>query len=64
VAISDLGRRLKGATALRTRADYTGRRNQTRMHGHYWTPSYLAVPAGAAALAIIKQYLENQARPL
>jgi len=63
VAISDLVRRLKGATALRMRADYTGRCNQTRMHGHLWTPSYSAVSAGGAPLAIIKHYIENQAHP-
>jgi len=64
VAISDPVRRLKGATALRIRADYTGRCNQTPMHRHLWTPSYLAVSAGRAPLAIIKQYIENQAHPL
>ena len=37
-AISELVRRLKGPTAPRMRADYTGRCNRARMHGHYWTP--------------------------
>lgn len=62
--ISELARRLKGATARRMRQDYTGRCNRARMRGHFWTPSYFAVSAGGAPLSIIKQYIENQARPL
>jgi putative transposase len=62
--ISELVHRLKGATARRMRAEYTGRCNRARMHGHFWTPSYFAVSAGSAPLSIIKQYIENQARPL
>ena len=46
--ISELVHRWKGATARRMRADYTGRCNRARMHGHFWTPSYYAVSAGAA----------------
>jgi putative transposase len=64
LAISTLVRRLKGATALRMRQDHTGRCNRARMHGHFWTPSYFAVSAGGAPLLIIKQCIENQARPL
>jgi putative transposase len=63
VAISDPVRRLKGATALRMRADYTGRCNQTRIHRNLWTPSHSAVSAGGAPLATIKHYIENQAHP-
>jgi len=62
--ISEFVRRLKGATARRMRRDYTGRCNRARMHGHFWTPSYFAVSAGGAPLSIIKQYIENQSRPL
>ncbi|MPZ93590.1 MAG: IS200/IS605 family transposase [Propionibacteriales bacterium] len=62
--ISELVRRLKGASARTMRADYTGRCNRARMHGPFWTPSYFAVSAGGAPLSIIKQYIENQARPL
>ena len=63
-AISELVDRWKGATARRIRADYTGRCNRARMHGHFWTPSYFTVSAGGAPLSIIKQYIENQDRPL
>jgi putative transposase len=55
--LSELVRRLKGATARRMRQDYTGRCNRARMHGHFWTPSHFAVSAGGAPLAIIKKYL-------
>lgn len=64
LAISTLVRRLKGASARRMRENYTGRCNLARMHGHFWTPSYFAVSAGGAPLSTIKQYIENQARPL
>ncbi|WP_020576420.1 IS200/IS605 family transposase [Actinopolymorpha alba] len=65
VPISELVRSLKGATARRLRADYTGRCNRARMHGHFWTPSYFAVSvsAGGAPLSVLKQYIENQERP-
>lgn len=59
--ISELVRRLKGASARRMRQDHTGRCNRARMHGHFWTPSYFAAPAGGAPLS---KYIENQARPL
>lgn len=62
--ISELVRRSRGATARRMRADYTGRCNRARMHGHFCTPSYFAISAGGAPLSIIKQYIQNQARPL
>lgn len=64
LAIADLVRRLKGTSARRMRADYTGRCNRARMHGHFWTPSYFAVSAGGASLSIIKRYIEHQDRPL
>ena len=64
VPLSELVRRLKGASARRMGQDYTGRCIRARMHGHFWTPSYFAVSAGRAPLSNIKQYIENQARPL
>src|SRR5665811_22619 len=64
LAIADLVPRLKGASARRLRADHTGRCDRAPMHGHFWTPSYFVVSCGGAPLAIIKQYIENQARPL
>jgi putative transposase len=33
------------------------------MHGHLWSPSYVAASCGGAPLAIIKQYIEQQQRP-
>jgi len=63
VPISELVRRLKGATARWLRADYTGPCNRARMHGHFWTPSYFAVSAAGAPLSVIRQYIENQNRP-
>jgi putative transposase len=34
------------------------------MHGRLWSPSYFAASCGGAPLSIIKQYIENQSRPL
>lgn len=31
---------------------------------NFWTPSYFVVSAGGAPLSIIKQYIEQQNRPL
>jgi len=63
IALSDLVRRLKGATARRLRQDYTGRCNRARMHGYFWTSSYFAMSAGGAPLTVLRQYIQNQNRP-
>ena len=59
-----LVQRLKGRTAYAVRREYTGACVRARMRGHLWSPSYLAVSCGGAPLAIIKQYINGQARPL
>jgi putative transposase len=64
VAISVLVQRLKGRTAYAVRREFTGACVRARMHGHLWSPSYFAVSCGGAPLAIIKQYINGQARPL
>jgi putative transposase len=33
------------------------------MHGHLWSPSYLAVSCGDAPQQIINQYIEQQNHP-
>lgn len=64
VAISVLVQRLKGRTAHAVRREFTGACVRAGMHGHLWSPSYFAVSCGGAPLAIIKQYINGQARPL
>ncbi|MGW2089623.1 transposase, partial [Streptomyces sp. NPDC001880] len=34
------------------------------MHGHLWSPSYFSASCGGAPLAIVRQYIEQQKRPL
>jgi REP-associated tyrosine transposase len=64
LAISVLAQRLKGRTAHALRREFTGVCVRARMRGHLWSPSYFAVSCGGAPLAIIKQYIDGQARPL
>ncbi|MFF7985968.1 transposase [Streptomyces sp. NPDC007901] len=43
---------------------FTGRINRAIMHGHLWSPAYLSASCGGAPLAIVRQYVEQQKRPL
>jgi putative transposase len=61
--VSTLVNRLKGVSAHYLRKEFTGHISRHLMHGHLWSPSYLAASAGGAPLAIIKQYIEQQKRP-
>ncbi|MBT2407115.1 MULTISPECIES: IS200/IS605 family transposase [unclassified Streptomyces] len=63
VSVSSLVNSLKGVSARRIRQEFTGR-NRTLMHGHLWSPSYFAASCGGAPLTIIRQYIEQQRRPL
>ncbi|MER5971757.1 IS200/IS605 family transposase [Streptomyces sp. NPDC002055] len=64
VAVSKLVNSLKGVSARRIRQEFTGRVNRAIMHGHLWSPSYLAASCGGAPLATIRQYIEQQQRHL
>lgn len=63
VALSNLVNSLKGVSARRLRAEFTGRTNRAFMHGHFWSPSYFAGSCGGAPLKVIKDYIEQQKRP-
>lgn len=63
VSISTLVNSLKGVSARRLRAQFTGRVNRHLIHGHFWSPSYFAASCGGAPLSIVKQYIEQQRRP-
>jgi Transposase IS200 like len=54
---------LTGVSARRLRQEFTGKINRAIMHGHFWSPSYFAGSCGAAPLAAVKEYIENQRRP-
>lgn len=64
VPVSALVNSLKGVSARRLRSEFTGRVNQSIMHGHFWSPSYLAASCGGAPLSIIRQYIEQQRHPV
>ncbi|MEV0186643.1 IS200/IS605 family transposase [Streptomyces sp. NPDC050625] len=64
VAVSKLVNSLKGVSARRIRQEFTGRINRAVMHGHLWSPSYFSASCGGAPLAIVRQYIEQQKRPL
>ncbi len=55
MAVSALVNSLKGAPARRLRSQFTGRVNRHIMHGHSWSPSYVAASCGGAPLSIIRQ---------
>jgi putative transposase len=61
--VSTLVNRLKGVSAHYLREEFTSRVNPHLTNGHLWSPSYLAAPCGAAPLALIKEYIEQQKRP-
>jgi putative transposase len=64
VAVSALVNSLKGVSSRILRRDFTGRVNRAIMHGHFWSPSYFAASCGGAPLTVVKQYIEQQRRPL
>ncbi|MDF4249937.1 IS200/IS605 family transposase [Streptomyces sp. WMMB303] len=63
ITLSGLVNSLKGVSARRLRAEFTGRVNRAIMHGHFWSPSYFAGSVGGAPLQVVKDYIEQQKRP-
>ncbi len=63
-AVSKLVNSLKGVSARRIRQEFTSRINPAILHGHLWSPSYFSASCGGAPLAIVRQYIEQQKRPL
>ena len=60
VAVASLVNSLKGVSSRLLRKHY-----QVRTHrNHLWSPSYFAASCGGAPLEIIRQYIEQQRRPL
>ncbi|MFE1442650.1 IS200/IS605 family transposase [Streptomyces sp. NPDC058739] len=64
VAVSGLVNSLKGVSARILRRDFTGRVNRAITHGHFWSPSYFAASCGGDPLTVVRQYIEQQRRPL
>lgn len=40
-----------------------GRVNHAPVHGHFWSPFYLAASCGGPPLNTIRQYIDQQQRP-
>uniref|UniRef100_A0AAU2VYW3 IS200/IS605 family transposase n=1 Tax=Streptomyces sp. NBC_00008 TaxID=2903610 RepID=A0AAU2VYW3_9ACTN len=64
VQLSKLVNSLKGVSSRYLRQEFTGHTNRAITHGRFWSPSYFAGSCGGAPLSIVKQYIEQQKRPL
>ncbi|MFF9062605.1 IS200/IS605 family transposase [Streptomyces sp. NPDC014882] len=64
VALSKLINSLKGVSSRYLRAEYTDRINRTGMGPVFWSRSYFAGSCGGAPPTVIRQYIEDQKRPV
>ncbi|MFG2859172.1 IS200/IS605 family transposase [Streptomyces sioyaensis] len=64
VALSKLVNSLKGVSSRYLRAEYTGCINRVGMGSVFWSRSYFAGSCGGAPLTVVRQYIENQKRPV
>lgn len=64
IAVSKLVNSLKGVSARYLRREYVGVMNPTITHAPLWSPSYFSASCAGAPLAIIRQYIKQQQRPL
>lgn len=64
VAVSTLVNSLKGVSSRILRRDFTARMNRAITHERFWSPSYFAASSGDAPLTMMRQYIEQQRRPL
>jgi putative transposase len=64
VQLSKLVNSLKGVSSRRLRQEYDSHVRQYLWGGHFWSGSYFAGSCGGAPLTIVKQYIENQQRPV
>jgi putative transposase len=64
VKLSTLVGSLKGVSAHYLRKEYADHVRKYLWGAHFWSPSYFAASCGGAPLSIIKEYIEQQKRPL
>lgn len=64
VSISKLVNSLKGVSSRMLRKDYANELNRIYWKGVLWSPSYFAGSVGGAPLSALKQYIEQQQRPV
>lgn len=63
VAVSKLVNSLKGVSSRRLAKKY-GRLHRYFWKGVLWSPSYFAGSVGGAPISVLRQYIEQQTRPL
>ncbi|WP_405969375.1 IS200/IS605 family transposase [Streptomyces sp. NBC_00988] len=64
VQLSKLVNSLKGVSSRRLRQEYNSHVRRYLWGGHFWSGSYFAGSCGGAPLTVVKQYIENQQRPV
>ncbi|MFI7129675.1 IS200/IS605 family transposase [Nonomuraea sp. NPDC050153] len=64
VALSKLVNSLKGVSARMLRKEYSAHVRTYLWGGHFWSGSYFAGSVGGAPLNVLKQYIEQQKRPV
>lgn len=64
VQLSKLVNSLKGVSSRRLRQEYDSRVRRYLWGGHFGSGSYFAGSCGGAPLTGVKQYIENQQRPV
>ncbi|MGV9374607.1 IS200/IS605 family transposase [Nonomuraea sp. NPDC003707] len=64
VALSKLVNSLKGVSARLLRKEYATHVRRYLWGGHFWSGSYFAGSVGGAPLTVLRQYIEQQKRPV
>lgn len=64
IALSKLVNSLKGVSSRLLRQEYAPHIRKHLWGGHFWSGSYFAASVGGAPLTALKQYIEQQQRPM
>ncbi|PZT78045.1 IS200/IS605 family transposase [Streptomyces sp. AC1-42W] len=64
VQLSRLVNSLKGVSARLLRKEYDSHVRRHLWGGHFWSGSYFAGSCDGPPLTVVKQYIENQKRPI
>jgi putative transposase len=64
VQLSKLVNSLKGVSSRYLRKEYDAHVRRYLWGGHFWSGSYFAGSCGGAPLTVVRQYIENQQRPV
>jgi putative transposase len=64
VTVSKLVNSLKGVSSRRLRAEFPDLRKHYYRSNRLWSGSYFAGSVGGAPLSVLRQYIEQQSRPV